>query len=328
MDEFKHSAEFTPSASHSLPILLFFGLGDSRHPAYYALKPAQARLVCHSNQTIIIMLSVSLLSLVTLALYLAATIVLWRPFMQADKSDEIVSNRGLAGLLSLAGLLTHSALLSGQLFTETGLNLAISNVGSLISWVGILTLILVSLAKPFENLGIVMLPLAMLTITSAWLFPGTIVSGRPVTSSQTIHIVVSLLAYSFLFLAALQSLLLLVQERQLRQHQPGGFIRALPAMETMEDLMFLMIGSGFSLLTLTLISGVFFSEALFGKPLQFTHHTILSIAAWFVFGVLLLGHWKLGWRGRTAIRWTLVGFVLLILAYFGSKFVFEVLKQA
>ncbi|KPK10020.1 MAG: hypothetical protein AMJ68_10445, partial [Acidithiobacillales bacterium SG8_45] len=109
------------------------------------------------------MLSVSLLSLVTLALYLAATIVLWRPFMQADKSDEIVSNRGLAGLLSLAGLLAHSALLSGQLFTETGLNLAISNVGSLISWVGILTLILVSLAKPFENLGIVMLPLAMLT---------------------------------------------------------------------------------------------------------------------------------------------------------------------
>ena len=273
------------------------------------------------------MLSVSLLSLVTLVLYLCAAIVLWRPFMQADKSGETASQRGLAGLLAIAGLLTHSAVLSSELFTNTGLNLAISTVGSLISWVGILTLILVSLAKPFENLGIVMLPLAMLAILAAWIFPGTPVSSRVATTSQTIHIVVSLLAYSFLFLAALQSLLLLVQERQLRQHQPGGFIRVLPAMETMEGLMFLMIGNGFSLLTLTLISGVFFSETLFGKPLKFTHHTVLSIAAWFVFGGLLLGHWKLGWRGRTAIQWTLVGFGLLILAYFGSKFVFEVLKQ-
>jgi ABC-type uncharacterized transport system permease subunit len=95
----------------------------------------------------------------------------------------------------------------------------------------------------------------------------------------------------------------------------------------MEGLMFLMIGSGFFLLTLTLISGIFFSEILFGKPLQFTHHTVLSIAAWLVFGMLLLGHWKLGWRGRIAIRWTLIGFSLLILAYFVSKFILENLKQ-
>ncbi|KPK51258.1 MAG: hypothetical protein AMS22_11250, partial [Thiotrichales bacterium SG8_50] len=107
----------------------------------------------------IIMLSVNTLSLVTLALYLAAAVVLWRPFMLADKSDEIPSHRNLAGLLALLGLLSHSTVLSGQLFTESGLNLAISNVGSLISWVGILTLLLVSLARPFENLGIVILPL-------------------------------------------------------------------------------------------------------------------------------------------------------------------------
>jgi ABC-type uncharacterized transport system permease subunit len=274
------------------------------------------------------MLSVTTLSLFTLAFYLASAIVLSRPFLLADKSDHITSHRGLAGGLALIGLLAHSLLLNQQLFTDTGLNLAISNVGSLISWVAIVTLLLVSIARPFENLGVAVLPLAMLTILSAWLLPGTPVSSRPTSPSQTVHIVVSLLAYSFLFLAALQSLLLLFQERQLRQHQPGGYIRALPAMETMESLMFLMILSGFSLLTLTLVSGVLFSEAMFDKPLQLTHHTILSIAAWFVFGILLLGHWKLGWRGRTAIRWTLIGFILLVLAYFGSKFVFEVLKQS
>ena len=273
------------------------------------------------------MFSVTTLSIFSLACYLGSAIALSRPFLLTDKTLPIASHRGMAGALVIIGLVSHSLLLRTQLFSDSGLNLTISNVGSLISLVAIVTLVLVSIARPFENLGLAVLPLAMLAILSAWLMPGTPVSGRPATPTQTAHIIVSLLAYSFLFLAALQSLLLLFQERQLRQHQPGGYVRALPPMETMESLMFLMIFSGFSLLTLTLVSGVLFSEAVFGKPLQFTHHTVLSIAAWFVFGILLLGHWKLGWRGRTAIRWTLIGFVLLVLAYFGSKFVFEVLKR-
>ena len=274
------------------------------------------------------MLSVSTLSLFTLVCYLGSAIALSRPFFLADKSEPIASHRGIAGTLVIIGLLSHSLLLKTQLFSDSGLNLTISNVASLISWVAIVTLGLVSIARPFENLGLAVLPLAMLAILSAWLLPGIPVSSRPATPAQTTHIIISLLAYSFLFLAALQSLMLLFQERQLRYHQPGGYIRALPPMETMESLMFLMIFSGFSLLTLTLVTGVLFSEAVFGKPLRFTHHTVLSIAAWFVFGILLLGHWKLGWRGRTAIRWTLIGFLLLVLAYFGSKFVFEVLKRS
>jgi ABC-type uncharacterized transport system permease subunit len=70
---------------------------------------------------------------------------------------------------------------------------------------------------------------------------------------------------------------------------------------------------------------VFFSEELFGKPLRFTHHIVLSIIAWAVFGMLLVGRRLYGWRGRTAVRWTLAGFTLLVLGYFGSKFVLEVL---
>lgn len=273
------------------------------------------------------MFSVGLLSIITITLYLAASAVLWRPLMQADKLDQIPSNRVPAGLLTFAGLVVHSLIIRQQFFLDGGLNLAITNVASLTSWVAVLSLLVVSLNRPFQNLGVAILPLAILTVLASWLLPGHAVLSRPATIAQTVHIVVSLLAYSLLLLAALQSLMLLVQERHLRQHQPGGFMRALPPMETMEGLMFLMIGSGFFLLTLTLISGIFFSEILFGKPLQFTHHTVLSIAAWLVFGMLLLGHWKLGWRGRIAIRWTLIGFSLLILAYFVSKFILENLKQ-
>ena len=102
-------------------------------------------------------------------------------------------------------------------------------------------------------------------------------------------------------------------------------MRTLPPMQTMEQLMFQLIALGFFLLTLTLISGIFFSEALFGKPLVFTHHIVLSLFAWLAFAILLIGRWRFGWRGRNAIRWTLGAFGLLVLAYFGSKFVLEIL---
>ena len=110
-----------------------------------------------------------------------------------------------------------------------------------------------------------------------------------------------------------------------RQRHASGFIRALPPMQSMEHLMFQMIGFGFVLLTLTLVSGVFFSEALFGQPLKFTHHTVLAVLAWAVYAILLVGRWQLGWRGRIAVHWTLGGFVLLVLGYFGTKFVLEVI---
>jgi ABC-type uncharacterized transport system permease subunit len=119
--------------------------------------------------------------------------------------------------------------------------------------------------------------------------------------------------------------MLSIQERQLRHKQPGGFMRTLPPMQTMEQLMFQLITLGFALLTLTVISGIFFSEAVFGKPLMFTHHIVLSIFAWLAFAILLVGRWRFGWRGRNAIRWTVSGFTLLALAYFGSKFVLEIL---
>ena len=91
----------------------------------------------------------------------------------------------------------------------------------------------------------------------------------------------------------------------------------------MENLLFDTIVTGFICLSLSLVSGMMFLENMFAQ--QLAHKTVLSILAWIVFAILLLGRWQLGWRGRTAIRWTLGGFISLMLAYFGSKFVLEVL---
>ena len=70
-----------------------------------------------------------------------------------------------------------------------------------------------------------------------------------------------------------------------------------------------------------------FSEQIFGKPLQFNHKVIFSIASWLIYGWLLFGRYQYGWRGKKATRWTLIGFVLLLLAYVGSKFVLELILQ-
>ena len=224
-----------------------------------------------------------------------------------------------------SALVLHAVTLYTSLSVGEGLNLAFINAVSLVAWAVALLFIAAALYRPIDNLGIAIMPVAGLTILAAWLWPGRAVILPAGTGLQSVHIVISVLAYGLLTLAVIQSLVLLAQERQLRHRQTGSFLRALPPLETMEHLMFQLIGLGFLLLTLTMVSGVMFSEQLFGKPLRFTHHTVLSLLSWIVFGVLLLGHWRFGWRGRPAVRWTLGGFTLLALAYFGTKFVMEII---
>lgn len=225
--------------------------------------------------------------------------------------------------LTLGAIALHATILYPGFFYGTGVNLSLTAAFSLVAWIVAVLFLLVSLFRPLDTLAILIMPLAGLTVLAAWVWPTQNLIALS-TRWQAVHIVVALLAYSLLCLAAAQSLLLLVQERELKHRHPGGFLRALPPMETTETLMFHLIGFGFLLLTLTVISGVFFTEQFFGQPFRFTHHIVLALSAWVVYAILLFGHWRLGWRGQAAIRWTLGGFLLLVLAYFGSKFVLEV----
>jgi ABC-type uncharacterized transport system permease subunit len=266
----------------------------------------------------------SLLNFLALALYLTVGGVLW--VRLARGQVPTTRARITTSALGLGAVLFHAAVLYDSLHLLTGLNFALTGAFSLVAWVVAVMFLLAALTRPVDNLGIVIMPLAGLMILVAWIWPGhpLLAENSP---ARAAHVVVSILAYSLLCLAAIQSLLLLVQERHLHAKHPGGFIRALPPMQTMETLMFRMVSFGFLLLTFTLLSGVFFSEQVFGQPLKFTHHIVLSVVGWGVYAVLLAGRRLYGWRGRTAVRWTLAGFFLLLLAYFGSKFVLEVLLK-
>jgi ABC-type uncharacterized transport system permease subunit len=141
---------------------------------------------------------------------------------------------------------------------------------------------------------------------------------------MTLHIYSSLIAYSFLNIAAIQAVLLAIQDWCLRRRHAGGvLVRSLPPLQSMESLLFQLIGAGLLLLSISLVSGFLFLDDMFAQHLA--HKTVLSLLAWLVFATLLVGRVRQGWRGQTAIRWTLAGFASLMLAYFGSKLVLELI---
>jgi len=134
-----------------------------------------------------------------------------------------------------------------------------------------------------------------------------------------------MLAYSLLTLSALHAIFMGFTENALHKRTLKRSLASLPPLMAMETLLFRMLTLGFILLTLTVGSGLFFSEALFGKPLSIDHKTLFAFASWGIFATLLFGRHAWGWRGKRALRWTLTGFALLILAYVGSRFVAEVI---
>lgn len=142
-----------------------------------------------------------------------------------------------------------------------------------------------------------------------------------------LHAWLALLAYATLAIAALLAVMLWAQERALRRRQFHVWLRALPPLTELEDLLFRTIAVGFALLTATLLTGVLFVENLLAQHL--VHKTVLSVLSWLAFGALLVGRWRYGWRGSKAAGWTLFAMALLLMAFFGSKFVLElVLRRA
>ncbi|MES9826075.1 MAG: cytochrome c biogenesis protein CcsA [Candidatus Thiodiazotropha endolucinida] len=253
--------------------------------------------------------------------YLAAGSILALRLFRTHESS--VRSRVLALGLGFLGVALHAIPHYQNLISSSGINLGIFNAMSLIAWTITLLLLVSSISKPVENLGIIIMPLAAIALYLESRYQTVHFVTDQLSSGLTIHILVSMLAYSLFTLASVQAVLLAIQDHHLRQRHPGGFIRALPPLQTMESLLFEMIAVGFVLLSLALLSGFAFLENMFEQRLA--HKTVLSIIAWVVFGTLLWGRYRFGWRGQIALTWTLSGFVVLMLAYFGSKVVIELI---
>jgi ABC-type uncharacterized transport system permease subunit len=204
-----------------------------------------------------------------------------------------------------------------------GFNFSFFSTSSLIAMIVALLLLIAALNKPVEKLGIAIFPVAASMLALELKFADKTQLLSSYNWAMSTHILTSIIAFSLFNIAALQAILLAIQDQQLKSHPPKRFIQSLPPLQTMEALLFQMLGTGIVFLTISLVSGFLFIEDLFAQHL--VHKTVLSILAWIIFTGLLIGRSRYGWRGKPAIQWTLIGFVLLLLAYFGSKLVLELI---
>lgn len=219
----------------------------------------------------------------------------------------------------------QTVLLARAIFEPDGLHLGVGNAVSAILWLTVLIYWLGNFYYRLDGLQSLVLPVAAV----AALLPALLPSLKPLPNTELavfkIHLLIAMLAYSLFTIASLHVLLMALLERRLHDGSLSPALRELPPLLAMEALLFRIIWAGFLLLTLTLASGVVFSEELFGRAAPFNHKTVFGVLSWIVFALLLGGRHVYGWRGRVAVRWTLAGFLMLVLAYVGSKFVLEVI---
>ncbi len=265
---------------------------------------------------------VNITAIIAIALYISATLYhLLRRFRspQPERPTWLLAGGGL-------GVLFHAIATVQMLYTPQGINFSLWPVSVLILLTVNLIVFLSSVSKPLHSLFILLFPASALVLLCGLFFGYTPLEAEHLSPHMGTHIITSLLAYSLLTIAAVQSLLLAYQDHQLKHHHPGGLLRGLPPLQTMENLLFEIIWAGFILLTLSLVTGFLFLDNIWAQHL--VHKTFFSLVSWLIFAILLGGRLRLGWRGSVAIRWTLGGFALLALAYWGSKFVLEVLLNA
>jgi len=265
--------------------------------------------------------------LVNALLYAALAIYFWRTrWPRATEPGVAGVSLGAAEHYAvLVPLGLHTILLTRSAFLPDGLHLGIGNAVSMILWLTVLIYWVGNFFYRLDSLQALVLPVAAVAV----LFAGLLPSQNPLPNTEymvfKVHLVIAMLAYSLFTIASLHVLLMALLERRLHGGAMPLAFGELPPLLTMETLLFRIIWAGFILLTATLVTGIVFSEELFGKAARFNHKTVFGVLSWIIFAALLCGRHVYGWRGRVAVRWTLAGFLALVLAYVGSKFVLEVI---
>jgi ABC-type uncharacterized transport system permease subunit len=261
------------------------------------------------------------------AAYLALAWLTWRTL------ESPAGGRRWRMLLLPALLFGHAAVLAAAIGGGGEFRFGFAQALSATLLLAVLVLWIEGMFVSVRGLDVLVLPAAAVAVLLPTLFHGAPISAGIDSMALRLHLLVAIAAYSLLTIAALHALLMALLDRRLHaplQASPAGLARVfgqLPSLLALEKLLFQLIGAGFVLLTATLVTGVFFSEQLFGRALRFEHKTVFTIASWLVFAGLLAGRAVFGWRGRTALRWTFAGFLMLLLAYVGSRFVLEVILR-
>jgi len=233
--------------------------------------------------------------------------------------------RGQRSALIAGGVLAvvlHAIALGGDLFADGVLVIGVLDALSLVFWQAAVLMLLAWRQMPITALTCMVFPLAGFSaIAGAWP-EGTQAGSGVEDAAIKLHVGLSVFAAGLFTLAAMQSVLVALQNRALHAaHDTPGLLSRLPPLQSMESALFGALWLAWGVLSAALLTGIVFVDNLFDQHL--VHKTLLSVTSWAVLLMLLWGHWRYGWRGRTALRWTWAAYAVLLLAYFGSKFVLE-----
>jgi len=261
-----------------------------------------------------------LFAITAIALYLLSTIRQVQAFSKTN-----VNHRQQVLALGMVATALHGLSWFTPMLASGNVVLSFFSVGSLIALVISALIVLSAIKKPLENLLLGIFPMAAILLLVNLLLPTSQSTGQQWNPGLTAHIILSIMAYSILTIAAFQAILLMVQNHQLKHKHVTGIMQVLPPLQTMDKLLFEMLGAGTGLLTLAIISGFVFLDDLFAQHLL--HKTLFTLIAWGIFSFLLFAHWRFGWRGQVASKWTLTAMSFLVLAFFGSKLVLEIILQ-
>ena len=263
--------------------------------------------------------------LVLISAFLACALYIVAAGVQlAGLNRRIPSKRTLVIAGGVVAVLAHAYFSWHQVFVKGGIDMGLLPMGSVITMAIAAVIIISSMRRPVENLLIVLFPLAAITIICTLLLPSPYTPKTGLPDGIVAHIFLSVVAYSLLTVAALQAVMLSFGEYMLK-NRGLAVLRNLPPIQTMDGLLFELLWLGLVFLSLSIVTGFVFLEEDYRDTAipGLIHHAVITLAAWIVFAVLLWGRYRLGWRGAVASRWTLAGFVLLAIGYFGSKFVLE-----
>lgn len=266
--------------------------------------------------------------------YAILAVALWRPLATVETDAKVKT--GTIRRVCLAGaIVLHGIGLINIIIPAHGLYLGWALALSAAVWLGLIVFWLENLVMQIDGLLLILLPAATIAALLAAAFPDGHLIANATSDWLRTHLLIALTAYGLITIAALQAMLMAALDRQL--HRPvqaessrSIFDRALDSMPPLllqEVLLFRLIWIGFAILTLTIATGIVVSMRLFGVPFPLDHKTVFTLLSWATFVVLLLGRHTRGWRGRIALRWTLVGFAFLLFSYSGSQFVLDVILQ-
>lgn len=260
----------------------------------------------------------------TAACWLALAALAWRAAHATGPSPGGAFR--LEGVLLPVALVLHGMLVYSGVLTDEGLNLGVSNSISLIVWLTVAIYWLASLAVPgLASIQGLWAPIALGAVVLQALMPSHYLVHYGGDPLFTLHFAIAMLAYSLFIVATMHAVVMLAEVKWLHRGVMPPFLGSLPPLLEMEALLFRILFAAFVLLTLTVVTGIFFTEQLFHQPFRFNHKTVLGLLSWVIYGSLLAGRYFRGWRGKLAVYWTIGGFVALLLAYIGAKFVLEII---